>query len=172
MSEQKSTILEIINGMMLLIILARKCFIFMVSVFWIVFWFKANLLLLCGINPRSCFCDWRSGWIPFISWCHCKISKRWVVPLSWKSSKTPMGSWINYIWFWHIDHRRLYKWWLVSYERKTIKVFIKIKLSVVETEIWDFTNGDNRIVNPVLTEGRYTNEIGLYLVPVDFCSRG
>ena len=40
-----------------------------------------------------------------------------------------------------------------------------------ETEIWNVTNGDNRIIDPTLPGNNYAVGIGLYLVPVDFCSK-
>ena len=39
-----------------------------------------------------------------------------------------------------------------------------------ETEIWNFTNGDHKVVPPTLRKGRYDQGIGLYIVPFDFCS--
>ena len=39
-----------------------------------------------------------------------------------------------------------------------------------ETEIWQFTNGNNKIINPILKNGDYVGGIGLYLVPFDFCT--
>ena len=114
MSEQKFTISKIINGMTPLIIpiprditLTCKCFISMVSAFWIVFWlfFKGNFSLFCCINLKSSFCDWRYECL-VSSWCHCEIWKLWVVTL-WKSPKRPTWPWINYIWYWHVG----YRWW-------------------------------------------------------------
>ena len=40
--------------------------------------------------------------------------------------------------------------------------YIKNKFSVVETEIWDLSNGDNRIVDPSLPNSDYVLAIGLY----------
>ena len=39
-----------------------------------------------------------------------------------------------------------------------------------ETEIWQFTNGNNKIINPTLPNMDYIHGIGLYLVPFDFCT--
>ena len=47
--------------------------------------------------------------------------------------------------------------------------YIKNKFSVVETEIWDFSNGDNRIVDPALPIN-YIIGTGIYPVPIGFCS--
>ena len=47
--------------------------------------------------------------------------------------------------------------------------YIKNKLSVVETEIWNLNYSDSRVVDPILTEGDYVYGIGLYLVTTDFC---
>ena len=40
----------------------------------------------------------------------------------------------------------------------------------VETETWNFVNGANSIIEPTLSSGSYAVKIGLYLVPIDFCS--
>ena len=40
-----------------------------------------------------------------------------------------------------------------------------------ETEIWNFTNGDNKIVNPTLKNGYFSEGIGLFIVPFDFCTK-
>ena len=47
---------------------------------------------------------------------------------------------------------------------------IKNKFSVVETEVWDFNNGDMRTVDPTLTQGwPYAAGIAIYLVPNRYC---
>ena len=53
---------------------------------------------------------------------------------------------------------------------KNIFLSIYRKLRFVETEIWDFSNGENKIIDPSLPDGNYRVGIGLYLVPADFCS--
>ena len=40
----------------------------------------------------------------------------------------------------------------------------------LQTEIWDMNNRGNRIIDPALSDDHYMRGIGLYLVPVDFCS--
>ena len=45
------------------------------------------------------------------------------------------------------------------------------QLSVVETEVWNFSSGDIRIIDPALPRSEYAVGIGLYLVPLDFCSK-
>jgi len=42
--------------------------------------------------------------------------------------------------------------------------------SVVETEVWDFSNSDSRTVDPALTNVHYINGIAMYLVPTGYCS--
>jgi len=42
--------------------------------------------------------------------------------------------------------------------------------SDVETEIWTYTNGNNKIINPTVSNKQYIGGIGLYLVPFDFCT--
>ena len=42
--------------------------------------------------------------------------------------------------------------------------------SDVETEIWNVTNGSNKVVNPMLPNGDYECGIGLYIVPFNFCT--
>ena len=42
--------------------------------------------------------------------------------------------------------------------------------SDLETEIWNFTNESNKVVNPILPSGNYDDGIGLYLVPFNFCT--
>merc|ERR1712150_66054 len=39
-----------------------------------------------------------------------------------------------------------------------------------ETEIWDFINESNKVIDPTLQYGDYSYGIGLYIVPFDFCS--
>ena len=48
--------------------------------------------------------------------------------------------------------------------------FIKYKLSVVETETWDYNNDDTSIIDPALPSDDYKWGIGIYLVPTGFCS--
>ena len=54
----------------------------------------------------------------------------------------------------------------------TFKIFFDIKdfFSDLETEIWQLTNGNNKIINPTLPDGDYVFGIGLYLVPFNFCT--
>ena len=42
--------------------------------------------------------------------------------------------------------------------------------SDAETEIWDFINESNKVVDPTLPDNQYVWGIGLYIVPFDFCS--
>ena len=42
--------------------------------------------------------------------------------------------------------------------------------SDAETEIWDFINENNKMVDPTLPDNKYVLGIGLYIVPFDFCS--
>ena len=46
----------------------------------------------------------------------------------------------------------------------------KNTFSDAETEIWDFINGSNRLIDPTLGDREYMYGIGLYIVPFDFCS--
>ena len=39
----------------------------------------------------------------------------------------------------------------------------------METEIWNFKNDSNKIIDPVLPYAQYGLGIGLYIVPMDFC---
>ena len=39
-----------------------------------------------------------------------------------------------------------------------------------ETEIWNFTNENHKVVYPRLPNGNYEYGIGLYIVPFDFCT--
>ena len=39
-----------------------------------------------------------------------------------------------------------------------------------ETEIWNLTNGTNRVIKPTLPKNDYATGIGLYIVPFDFCT--
>ena len=48
---------------------------------------------------------------------------------------------------------------------------IEKNFSDKETEIWDFINGDNKIVNPTLKNDYFLGGIGLYIVPFDFCTK-
>ena len=47
---------------------------------------------------------------------------------------------------------------------------IKKKFSVVETEVWDLSNDDSRIVDPTLDSETYGWGIAIYLVPTGYCS--
>ena len=40
----------------------------------------------------------------------------------------------------------------------------------VETEIWNFNNGNNMVINPALPNMDYSVNPGLYIVPFDFCT--
>ena len=46
---------------------------------------------------------------------------------------------------------------------------MKNKFSV-ETELWDFNNGDKRFIDPTLTSNDYGYGMGIYLVPSGFCT--
>ena len=46
----------------------------------------------------------------------------------------------------------------------------KNTFSDAETEIWDFINESNRVIDPTLPRDRYAYGIGLYIVPFNFCS--
>ena len=51
--------------------------------------------------------------------------------------------------------------------------YISSKLSVVETEIWNFNDNENKVVDPTLPgDDIYTWGMGIYLVPTGFCSKG
>ena len=39
------------------------------------------------------------------------------------------------------------------------------------TEIVDLTNGNNRVIDPNLPANDYSSGMGLFVVPVDFCSK-
>ena len=39
------------------------------------------------------------------------------------------------------------------------------------TEIVDLTNDNNRVIDPNLPPNVYSSGMGLFVVPVDFCSR-
>ena len=41
----------------------------------------------------------------------------------------------------------------------------------VATEIWELENGNNKIVNPTLTNYDYSHGIGLFAVDFDFCKK-
>ena len=42
--------------------------------------------------------------------------------------------------------------------------------SDLETEIWNFTNENHKLINPTLASGHYNIGIALYIVPFDFCT--
>ena len=44
------------------------------------------------------------------------------------------------------------------------------KLRIVETELWDFNNGENSVIEPTLNNADYTLGVALFQVPFDFCS--
>ena len=46
----------------------------------------------------------------------------------------------------------------------------KIIFSKLQTEIWDFVNGSNKVIDPTLRNFAYSYGIGLYIVPFNFCS--
>ena len=48
--------------------------------------------------------------------------------------------------------------------------YIKYKLSVVETEIWNFNNHNTTLIDPALPSDDYKWGIGIYLVPTGFCN--
>ena len=51
--------------------------------------------------------------------------------------------------------------------------FIRLKniiFSDVETEIWNFTNENHKIINPTLPNDRFIYGVALYIVPFDFCT--
>ena len=47
--------------------------------------------------------------------------------------------------------------------------YIKNKLSVAETEIWDFSKSESRVVDPTLQTSHFNDGLGIYLVPTGFC---
>ena len=56
-----------------------------------------------------------------------------------------------------------------SVMNKNFYQYIKYKLSVIETEIWNFSNNENKIVDPALQDNTYLWGVGHYLVPTGFC---
>ena len=52
------------------------------------------------------------------------------------------------------------------------KIFLILELffSDILTEIWDFVDKSNKMIDPTLPRGHYVNGIGLYIVPFNFCS--
>ena len=42
--------------------------------------------------------------------------------------------------------------------------------SDLETEIWNLTNENHKVISPTLPNGRFSYGIGLYIVPFDFCT--
>ena len=43
--------------------------------------------------------------------------------------------------------------------------------STIPTEVWDFTTGDNKEINPVLDHARYDAGSAVYLVDLDYCRK-
>ena len=43
--------------------------------------------------------------------------------------------------------------------------------SDIPTEVWDFTSGDKKEINPVLTKETYDAGSALYLVDLDYCRK-
>ena len=41
----------------------------------------------------------------------------------------------------------------------------------VPTEVWNFNNGDNKLIQPTLPGSKYCLGIGLYLVDANFCKK-
>ena len=44
-------------------------------------------------------------------------------------------------------------------------------LSPLETEIWNFVNESNTVIDPTIPSSYYSTGIGLYIVPFDFCAK-
>ena len=53
---------------------------------------------------------------------------------------------------------------------KKLYEYIKNKISVIETEVWDFTTGDSRVIDPTLSNNQFAYGVGLYLVPIGYCN--
>ena len=47
---------------------------------------------------------------------------------------------------------------------------INSKLRIVETELWDFNNGQNSVIEPTLKNADYTLGVAVFQIPFDFCS--
>ena len=41
----------------------------------------------------------------------------------------------------------------------------------LDTELWNLSNGDKEIIGPIIQDKTYHLGIGLYVVPIDFCSK-
>ena len=40
-----------------------------------------------------------------------------------------------------------------------------------ETEVWELSNGNNKVINPTLPSTHYRYGIGIYAVDFDFCRK-
>ena len=40
-----------------------------------------------------------------------------------------------------------------------------------ETEVWQLSNGNNKVINPTFSSGYYANGIGIYSVDFDYCRK-
>jgi len=50
---------------------------------------------------------------------------------------------------------------IISYE-----IFLSLP-----TEIWELENGNNKLVNPIMTDNYYSEGIGLFAVDFNFCKK-
>ena len=39
------------------------------------------------------------------------------------------------------------------------------------TEVWELSNGNNKVINPTLPTGDYAKGIGIYAVDFDYCRK-
>ena len=51
------------------------------------------------------------------------------------------------------------------------RLMIKIIFSPLVTEVWEVENGNNKIIEPTLPDGRYDWGVALYVVDKDFCKK-
>ena len=56
-------------------------------------------------------------------------------------------------------------------ELKHLKREIFISTLRVETEVWELSNGNNKVINPTLSAGHYAYGIGIYAVHFDYCRK-
>ena len=124
--------------------------------------FKHHISIFCRIYRKCCFHYWRKAHF----WHHREVPRQWMDSI-WKSE-----SWTLRTWIYHKCWPDYDRWWPIFFVSEDLQIeLITIIRRDIPTEVWNFNNGDNKLIQPTLPKNQYYLGIGLYLVDANFCKR-
>ena len=119
-----------------------------------------------GIHRKCCFHYWRKGQQFKYFRHHRKVRRQWMDSIR-KSQSCTLRTWI-----YHKRRPDYDRWWSIFFVSEDLKIkFITIIKRDIPTEVWNFNNGGNKLIQPTLPNDKYYLGIGLYLVDANFCKK-